>query len=245
VSVAATVIPDCGVVIVAAGLGLRMGGTEPKQLRPLDGLPLFLWSARFFDVCAAVREIVIVAPPALTGWMTTLCVRHSISRLRGVVAGGARRQDSVATGVAALSPGCVLAAVHDAARPFPPRNFEEGLAAARRHGGAVFGHPVSDTIKAAQEGRVMRTIARTGLWCVQTPQIFRREVLADALVHCRREGIEVTDDAAAVEAVSGTVCMVPGSRWNMKVTVAEDWIAAQALARVFGVPSSRPVEEQP
>jgi 2-C-methyl-D-erythritol 4-phosphate cytidylyltransferase len=128
---------------------------------------------------------------------------------------------------------------------FPREILRRGSLLHADTGGAVFGHPVSDTIKAAQEGHVMRTIARTGLWCVQTPQIFRREVLADALVHCRREGIEVTDDAAAVEAVSGTVCMVPGSRWNMKVTVAEDWIAAQALARVFGVPSSRPVEEQP
>lgn len=236
-------VADCGVVIVAAGLGLRMAGLEPKQIRLLAGLPLFLWSARFFDGCPCVREIVIVAPPSLTGRLASMSVGHRITRLRGVVAGGARRQDSVAAGIAALSPDCFLAAVHDAARPFPPENFRVAVDLARQHGGAVFGHPVTDTLKTTYEGRVTGTVSRSGLWSVQTPQVFRRELLVEALRHCRVSGLDVTDDASAVEAVNGTVCLVPGSRWNIKLTVEEDWPAAEALARVLSKPTGCAAEE--
>lgn len=236
---------DCGVVIVAAGMGARMGGAAPKQIRPLAGRPLVLWSASFFDHAASVREIVIVAPPGLTALMTSLCVGQGLSRLRGIVAGGPRRQDSVQAGVAALSENCRLVAVHDAARPFPPVNFEEGISLARESGAAIFGHAVTDTLKTSSDGRVTSTMPRAGVWAVQTPQIFRREVLVKALKHCRCEGIEVTDDAAAVEAAGGTVCLVHGSRWNLKLTFAEDWPVAEALAHSLERQTPRPEALQP
>jgi 2-C-methyl-D-erythritol 4-phosphate cytidylyltransferase len=229
--------PDCGVVIVAAGMGARMGGAAPKQIRPLAGRPLVLWSASFFNRAASVREMVIVAPPSLTTIMASICVCQGFSRLRGIVAGGARRQDSVQAGVAALSKDCRLVAVHDAARPFPPVNFEEGVQLARETGAAVFGHAVTDTLKTASDGRVTGTMPRAGVWAVQTPQIFRRQMLVEALRHCRCEGKEVTDDAAAVEAAGGTVCLVAGSRWNMKITFAEDWPVAEALAQLHEQPT--------
>ena len=123
---------DCGVVIVAGGAGNRMGGGRPKQLRPLLGLPLFLWSAKALGPRPEVREIVVVGPAEHLDEMRDACVAHNIARLVAVVPGGAMRQDSVRAGVAALSDECVLAAVHDAARPFPPARFRGGGAARAR-----------------------------------------------------------------------------------------------------------------
>ncbi|MGC8741051.1 MAG: 2-C-methyl-D-erythritol 4-phosphate cytidylyltransferase [Candidatus Sumerlaeaceae bacterium] len=222
---------DCGIIIVAAGKGERMGGDVPKQFRPLAGYPVYLWSLAFFSTQPSVQEIALVVPAA-----NVSSLKQNFSSLSDltvhVVAGGARRQDSVVAGVSALSPKCEYIAVHDAARPFPPLHFERLLAVACEYGSAIFAYPIVETVKrVGPDKSIHETLERSGLWAAQTPQLFRRELLAAALEHCQRNDVVVTDDAAAVALINGPVRVVEGERWNIKLTATDDWAVAEYLAR--------------
>lgn len=227
-----TALRDCGVIIVAAGRGERMGGDVPKQFQLLAGQPVYWWSLCFFLSHHAVTEIALVVPPELVEKTRhALLATVSQSPIVTVVAGGTRRQDSVANGLTALSAKSHLVAVHDAARPFPPENFDDLCAEARHFGGAIFGLPVTETIKHVDEtGIITDTPDRSRLWAAQTPQVFQRDLLSRALALCKERGIEVTDDAAAVALLGNPVKIVAGSRWNMKLTLPEDWLLAECIA---------------
>ncbi len=153
--------------------------------------------------------------------------RHSLTKVAAVVEGGPRRQDSVRAGLEALTP-CDYVAVHDGGRPLVTvALIERGLAAARETGAAVPGVRIADTVKqAGADGLVMRTVNRSRLWAVQTPEVFRYELLLRA----HREITEdVTDDAAMVEALGEPVRVFEGDRRNLKVTVAVDLEVVRAL----------------
>lgn len=240
-----TTLRDCGVIIVAAGRGERMGGDVPKQFQLLAGQPVYWWSLCFFLSHHAVTEIALVVPPDLVEkTRQTLPPKASQSPLVAVVAGGPRRQDSVANGLSALGAKSLLVAVHDAARPFPPRNFDDVCAEARRFGAAIFGLPVTETIKHVDErSYITGTPDRSRLWVAQTPQVFQRELLSRALALCKERGIEVTDDAAAVALVGTSVRIVEGSRWNIKLTVPDDWLFAECIASHLQASRSSPVSD--
>jgi 2-C-methyl-D-erythritol 4-phosphate cytidylyltransferase len=150
-----------------------------------------------------------------------------VPKILDVVAGGAERQDSVWLGLhAAGAPEWVL--VHDAVRPFiTPELVARVLAGAARTGAATCGLPVRDTVKRVQEALVESTLDRAGLWLVQTPQAFRRELLWEAHDKARRDGYAGTDDAVLVERLGGRVAMVPGLAENLKITTPEDLRAAR------------------
>ena len=222
---------DVGVVVVAAGRGERLGGT-PKQYREIAGVPMLLRSIRPFVAHPDVARVVVVlrpddagAPPA---WLAQL-----IGGALDVVAGGTERTDSVRAGLAALPPACEVVLVHDAARPFVGREVIDAVIAEARAGrSAIAAVPVSDTLKeASADGRtVERTLPRDRLWRAQTPQGFPRRVLEAA--HAAAGGQPAaTDDAALIERSGGTVCLIPDSPRNFKVTTAEDLAAAELWAR--------------
>ncbi|MGI8905659.1 MAG: 2-C-methyl-D-erythritol 4-phosphate cytidylyltransferase [Candidatus Sumerlaeaceae bacterium] len=222
---------DCGVVIVAGGAGARMGGGEiPKQFRPLRDVPLFLWSVEFFDQQDSVSEIVVVVPAVHLKTATQLLSQRTFAHNVHCVTGGRRRQDSVLAGVSALSADSEYVAIHDGARPFPPPNFEEALEFARVDGAAIFALPVTDSIKRAECGAVRETVPRDELWAAQTPQIFRKPLLVEALERCDADKVDVSDDASALEHLGRTVRIVEGSRSNLKLTLPDDWLVAGALA---------------
>lgn len=224
----------CSVVVVAAGSGTRMGGETPKQFRPVMGLPLFLWSTCFFSSLPLVDRVVVVGPAARLEELRELCERHMHGRMPAIVAGGARRQDSVMAGVRATPGDSDFVAVQDAARPFPPANLDDGLAAAAETGAAIYAAPVSSTMKRVENGMIAGTVEREGLWAAQTPQLVRRPLLIDALEACERTGRQVTDEAGAVEALGVRVRIVPATDANLKVTTPGDWIVAEAIARAHG-----------
>lgn len=226
--------PDCGMVIVAAGSGTRMGGGVPKQFMPLQGLPLYLWSARHFDALPEVRAIVIVGPAGDVDAMTAQARQARIGKLVAVVSGGALRQDSVLAGLRALPAECGIAGVHDGARPFPGDAVTTAIACAREHGAAILAAPVPDTIKRVRDGEITSTLDRSVLWAAQTPQLARRLVLIGALESCAAEGREVTDEASALEARGIAVRVVASPRTNIKVTTPEDWLVATAIAASMG-----------
>jgi len=201
-------------IVVAAGGGHRFGA--PKQFAMLAGSRLV--DRAVAAASATCDEVVVVLPPG---------VDWDGRPVAASVPGGERRADSVRAGLAAVSQGCDVVVVHDAARPLAPSSLFTDVIAAVRGGAdaAVPGLPVTDTVKRVEDGRVVDTPPRDGLVSVQTPQAFRAEVLRAA----HQSGGDATDDAALVETHGGTVVVVPGARSNLKVTGAGDLLVAGAL----------------
>lgn len=231
--------PDVGVVVVAAGAGVRAGPGEPKQFRAILGVPMLLRAMRPFASHPDVRHVVVVLPPGYAERPPEWLRRASGDRL-AFVAGGAQRADSVRAGLQALPPETAIVLVHDAARPFVSRGTIDAVIARARAGvGAVAAVPVSDTLKEVGEGthrptpRVARTVDRERMWRAQTPQGFPRSMLADAYAQLDSPPSNgaPTDDAEVCERAGFPVELVPDSPHNIKVTTADDFRIAEALAR--------------
>lgn len=229
--------PDVGVVIVAAGAGVRAGPGEPKQFRPILGVPMLLRALRAFMSHPDVRQVIVALPPGYAErppeWL---------GKLRGerleFVPGGAQRVDSVRAGVEALPPEAAVILVHDAARPFVSRGTIDAVIARARAGvGAVAGVPASDTLKEVSTldqltPRVTRTVDRERIWRAQTPQGFPRSMLIAAYSQLRANGsAPPSDDAEVCERAGFPVELIPDSPHNFKVTTADDFRIAEALAR--------------
>ncbi len=217
-----------GAVILAAGASRRMGGLD-KTFASLAGKPLVQHSLDIFLACSAVDRIALVCSQANLQSCKKLLEGGGYSRKVSICEGGARRQDSVANGLAVLQ-GCQWVAVHDGARPcLRPETLEQGLRHALEHGSAVAAVPVTDTIKVADsEGRVVDTPPRQDLWAVQTPQIFRYDELVEAYERIEED---VTDDASLIERAGGTVSLYRGSYDNIKVTGPLDIEIAELILR--------------
>jgi 2-C-methyl-D-erythritol 4-phosphate cytidylyltransferase len=221
-------------LLLAAGRGERLGHALPKAFVPLAGRPLLVWA---FEALAAVPEvegvIPVVPPGALARARSLLGVGAWAAKLRAPVAGGAERQDSVRAGLEALPPDAEVVLVHDAARALVrPEAVSRVLHEARRGGAAILAVPVRDTIKRVADGRVVETPARHGCWAAQTPQVFRSEILREALAKAAAEGFRGTDDAELVERIGVAVQVVEGDPDNWKITGPDDVAAAEAcLAR--------------
>ena len=220
---------DAGVVLLAAGGSTRMGGD--KMLLELTGRPVLEYSLETFQRSDRVRAIVIVASDVNWDAISDLVSSSDYDKVSAVVTGGARRQDSTANGVDQLmdqhGSGIKFVLVHDGARPFVDEAMiERGLMAAAEHGAAVPALPVSDTIKSVKgDGTVEQTLDRSRLRAIQTPQVFRVDVFASAL----RPTEEVTDDAALVELVGGSVGLFDGNSDNIKLTTPDDIERAEAI----------------
>ncbi|HEX8128761.1 MAG TPA: 2-C-methyl-D-erythritol 4-phosphate cytidylyltransferase [Pyrinomonadaceae bacterium] len=217
-------------IIVAAGRGTRAGGGEPKQFRALAGVPVIIHTLRRFEACAAVDEIVLVAPVEETT-LHLAAHRGELKKLARVVEGGAMRTESVWRGLESLGGAEVeIVAVHDGVRPFvTPEEIERTMRAAEGSGAAVLCAPVVDTIKTCVGGRVERTLARESLRRALTPQCFQHELLRRAYERARAEGLEATDDSALVELLGAQVVIVEGDARNIKITRPEDFALAEIL----------------
>jgi 2-C-methyl-D-erythritol 4-phosphate cytidylyltransferase len=214
-------------LIVAAGRGERLGFGRPKALIPLCGRAMLEWSVDALRAVPAVTQIIVALPADALGCAPDGTV---------AVAGGSVRSESVlrALGAAAGDSDPVVV-VHDAARPLAtPALFERALAALSESGAdaVIAALPVSDTIKEVAPGStaVLRTLERPRLWAVQTPQVFRREALAQAMAAASAQALEAaTDDAWLIEQAGGTVHVVPGEATNLKITVPADIRLAELI----------------
>jgi 2-C-methyl-D-erythritol 4-phosphate cytidylyltransferase/2-C-methyl-D-erythritol 2,4-cyclodiphosphate synthase len=211
-------------IIVAAGAGARAGGETPKQWRALAGRPVARWSLEAL-IAAGAEEVVVAIRPGDEAQAEAAF--SGLARWR-TVAGGAERADSVRAALEALAEvEAVL--VHDAARPFvTAAHVSAVLAALEAAEGAVPALPVADTLK-RREGEAVATVPREGLFRAQTPQGFRLSVLREAYARFPA-GAATTDDAAVVERAGGRIVLVPGDPRLMKLTYAEDFPMAEALA---------------
>lgn len=215
--------PRVIVIVPAGGAGARMGMRLPKQYLTIAGVPVLVHTVRALGRARAVEGIVVAAPAERVEATRALLARHRLGRVSAVVAGGADRQESVWRGLQATPAGVEWVVVHDAVRPFVTAALVDAvLAAARLSGAATCGVAVSETVKRVRDSMVEATLDREGLWLVQTPQAFRRELLWEAHDKARRDGVTGTDDAVLVERLGGRVAMVPGAPENLKITTRDD-----------------------
>ncbi len=217
-----------GAIITAAGSSQRMGGID-KMLSPLGGKPILARVVEAFQKCRLIDQIVIVLNRQNLKLGQELALKQGWSKVTRVCLGGRRRQDSVARGLKELS-GCHWVVIHDGARPLVSEELiRRGLLEAKRTGAAVAAVPVTDTIKVAGKGQLVReTPLRDNLWVVQTPQVFRFDIITEA--HHRAKS-EVSDDASLVEASGFKVKLYLGSYDNIKITTPSDLTLAEILLK--------------
>ena len=220
-------------VIPAAGAGRRMGVDLPKQYLQLLGRPVLQWALEPFLNDPRCRAVVLGLAPDDVHW-SRLNLQHSGLRL---TTGGAERADTVLAGLEfLLTDMCAdmndWVLVHDAARPCLHVDDLDALLSAASHEpvGALLATPLVDTLKQATEDlHVAGTVPRSGLWRAQTPQMFRLGLLRDALQHARAQGIAVTDEASALEALGLQPKLIAGRTDNIKITLREDLAVAQGV----------------
>ncbi len=218
------------VLVPAAGRGVRLGGSGPKALQPLCGVPVVVHALRALQSCADVTRLVVAAPPEATAEMERVLAAARLRPGWSVVAGAEHRQGSVAAALAALDTSDDVVLVHDAARCLVPVEVVQRVVDAVRAGAdaVVPVVAVSDTVKQVDGDRVVTTVDRSRLRAVQTPQGFRREVLDRAYALA---GEVATDDAGLAERAGATVRVVAGHPEAFKVTGPLDLLLAEAVLR--------------
>jgi 2-C-methyl-D-erythritol 4-phosphate cytidylyltransferase len=216
-------------IIVAAGKGVRMG--TDKLWLDIAGRPVLAHTWQKFNDAKCVDEIILVMRDGMQKEFSGLASKFHFLKPFRIVLGGAERQDSVWNGLEAVSPKTKIVAIQDAARPCTSEALIAAtIEAARETGAAVAAQAVTDTIKESADGKtICRTLDRTKLWSVQTPQTFRVEIIRRAIAAAREKNLILTDDTAACELIGQPVRLVAGTTPNPKVTVPGDLPLIEAL----------------
>ncbi|MEQ1859157.1 MAG: 2-C-methyl-D-erythritol 4-phosphate cytidylyltransferase [Chthoniobacteraceae bacterium] len=210
-------------IIVAAGSSRRMG--FDKMFTELAGKPVVWHSIKAFEDTSEVNEIVIVAREECVAEFQQLVKKSHFRKVKTVVPGGGERHISVWRGLQAVeSAGSEYVAIHDGARPLTtPTLIRECLAAAREHGAACCASQIPDTIKRASvDQMVEESVERTGLWAMQTPQIFASGLILQAYAALMARNEMVTDEVSAVQKLGKKIWLLKNEDWNFKITFAHD-----------------------
>ena len=215
-----------GAIIAAAGSSERMGEVD-KLFAPIAGKPALARVLDTFQQCKSVDQIVLVVSQGNLESCQQLVAEQGWSKVTEVCLGGERRQDSVAAGLKQLD-HCDWVVIHDGARPLVTVELiEQGLAAASETGAAVAAVPVTDTIKLAMDDMIVQgTPPRQNLWAVQTPQVFRFDIITKAY---QQVSDNVTDDATLVERLGYKIKLYMGAYDNIKITTPDDLVIAELL----------------
>ncbi|MDR2600713.1 MAG: 2-C-methyl-D-erythritol 4-phosphate cytidylyltransferase [Oscillospiraceae bacterium] len=226
-SFASKMPPFCSVVIAAAGLSQRCKG-EDKIKYIINGKPVLCHSIEVFNNCELVNEIIIVAHETELEYIAELCNDFEYDKVVSVINGGKTRTESVYNGVFSVYDKAKYIIVHDGARPcinedLLLRIIQAGI----KYNAAVPAVPVIPTIKMVKDGVVIKTIDRDGLYEMQTPQVFKAELLKAALTNVINKEINVTDESMAVEILGMVVHTVEGLRRNIKITEPDDFLIAE------------------
>ena len=217
-------------IIPAAGQGTRMGSAIPKQFLLLQGKPILHHTLRAFEASGQVDSVILVVPEkdsaaAKKEWLLGYDI------VKKIVVGGKERQDSVYNGFQALDADTDVVLVHDGVRPFVTGDMIlRAIEAAKNFGAAITAIPVNDTIKLADaDGFVEKTVDRSGLWRVQTPQAFQYAVLNEAFQKAVQDSYYGTDEGSLLEYAGKKVKIIEGSEMNIKITCQEDLILGEAI----------------
>ncbi|MBI2412716.1 MAG: 2-C-methyl-D-erythritol 4-phosphate cytidylyltransferase [Deltaproteobacteria bacterium] len=226
-------------IIPSAGLGRRMGGRKKNYLL-LSGSLVLAYTLAAFETSTLVDAIVIAVAPGDEEYCRGSLAPFDFRKVSHIVAGGRERQDSVWNALE-FAKDAEVVAVHDGARPLVTVEIIDAvIRSAFETGAAIAAVPVKDTIKEVSDGMVARTIDRTRLVSVQTPQAFRREILVNAFRKAKADNFYGTDESSLVERAGHTVSVVRGSYENFKITTAEDLLFAEGVLGKRGAPLSKP-----
>ncbi len=219
----------CAALVTAGGIGKRMGSDVPKQYLDLNGIPVLARTLLTFERHPLIDLIVVTVPPGDEDLCRSKIVApFRIEKVREIVPGGARRQDSVYNGLHRLS-DTDLVAIHDGVRPLVERSvIAATIGAAMNSGAALAGVPVRETVKRKTDSHV-ETVPRSELWLAHTPQTFQTQLIMDAHRSAEKDGFTGTDDAALIERLGLPVTMVEDSEENIKITTREDLKLARLL----------------
>ena len=218
-------------IILAAGKSERMGGGADKAFLSLVNKPVVAWSLLAFEKCADIDRIVLVVRKDQVTASKAVVRMFGISKIGKIVPGGAKRQESVAAGLAACDVDTRYVVIHDGARPMvTPALVSELVKQVRKVPAVTVGRPMTDTVKFCEKGTVVtKSVDRDRLWTVQTPQAFQVKELRAA--HKALGSKEVTDDCMAVELNGGAVKIVENLKPNFKITTVEDLQLAATLLK--------------
>jgi 2-C-methyl-D-erythritol 4-phosphate cytidylyltransferase len=217
------------VIIVAAGSSQRMG--FDKLFALLGDKPVVARTLEAFEGTECVDEIILVGREDRLAELQELARRADLKKVRHVVTGGVHRQDSVRIGLNLLARDARYVAVHDAARPLvTAEQIGRVFEGARVHGAAALAEPVTDTLKRGDQNHfVCGGVDREGLYAMQTPQIFSRDLLVEAYDAVAAKKLLITDEVSAVEQLGAKVLLVPNDEFNLKITYPRDLLLAQSF----------------
>jgi len=207
-------------IIVAAGRGKRFGGY--KQFHKYRGRHLIYYTLRAFERSRLINTVVLVVPKGMIPFSQSFVKRHGFHKVKTIVPGGKRRQDSVKNGFQAVDRSAACVVIHDGARPaVTPALLGKGIRLCRKYPAVIFGLPVTDTVKTVRGHRVLTTLDRDGIFLIQTPQFFRVNLLARAYTRVNFQR-NYTDEAGLIEAAGFPVYHFLGDRKNIKITDRDD-----------------------
>jgi 2-C-methyl-D-erythritol 4-phosphate cytidylyltransferase len=218
-------------IIVAGGSSQRMG--FDKLFALTAGEPVIAHAIRAFERATSITEIVVVARQKRHDDITKIISGAGFKKIRAIVRGGERRQDSVRAGLDHIARDAEYVAVHDAARPLiTPKQIERAFEQCRAHDAATLAQPVNDTLKRADADLlVIEAVDRHQLYAMQTPQIFERKLIEDAYRAVYAENISVTDEVSAVERLGHKIALVLNDDFNFKITYPRDLPIADFILR--------------
>jgi 2-C-methyl-D-erythritol 4-phosphate cytidylyltransferase len=227
-------------IVLAAGDSRRMGGDTAKTYLPIGGRPLVLRTLdRMFSAASVDEVVLVVAGDQITQCELMLRADPVLRDRRWILqAGGVTRQQSAKCGLERVESDAEIVIIHDGARPFVSAGLiDRCVEVAAERDAVVVGLPVRDTIKVVSEDHwIQTTPERSSLWEIQTPQVFKRELIVAAHQQAERESAQVTDDAMVVERLGIPVYVLEGEQTNFKITVPDDVWLAEALIRDGRVP---------
>ena len=215
-------------IIPAAGAGERFG--EKKQLKLLNGRPLIFHTIQPFINSELINEIIVVVPKENVNQVGREFKSTLTSKKIEVISGGKTRQQSVNNGLKMSNKESELICIHDGVRPFLTVTLiKKVIKAAIGHDGAILATPSSDTIKRVLGNQILETLPREEIWRAQTPQVFLKSALEEAIEVAIDENLEGTDEASILEKIGYQIGFIEGSSLNIKITTKEDWIFAKAI----------------
>ncbi|MFY9269713.1 MAG: 2-C-methyl-D-erythritol 4-phosphate cytidylyltransferase [Candidatus Manganitrophaceae bacterium] len=224
-------------IIPAAGRGERLGGAIRKQFLTIGGLPILVHTLAVFQASPLIDEIICVLPKEEIGFFEGLISAGSLGKIKQLLPGGLRRQDSVGEGLSYLVAGGAdpndLVAIHDGVRPLVTGPLiERVIETAREGGAAVASLPITDSLKRVSSDKIiLDSFPRENIRAMQTPQVFRLGLLQEAYRIAERDRFEATDEAMLVARLGVSIRCVEGSSENIKITTAADLRMAEMILR--------------
>ncbi len=225
---------NIGVVVPAAGAGKRMGNHVPKQFLEVDGVPIILRTLRQFQSSSEIDDIIVVAGDEMMESMNAMIRSEHLQKVRRIILGGEKRQDSVWNGLQAMKEShCEIVLVHDGVRPFvTDEMIRNVIKSADEHGAAIIAVPAKETVKLSTGNNMIEsTPSREQVWVAQTPQAFRFSILYSAHERARADKMYGTDESSLVERIGMSVKLIEGTYDNIKITTPEDLALAELIVR--------------